>query len=80
MAARGVLVAGAGAVGSVFGALLSRAGMPVTLLGREAHVRAIAARGIALDGLFGAHRVPVAAAVSDVARLAAERVVLLGER
>ena len=69
MAASGVLVAGAGAVGSVFGALLSRAGAPVTLLGREAHVRAVAERGLAVDGLFGAHRVPMAASVSDVARL-----------
>jgi 2-dehydropantoate 2-reductase len=70
MAAGGVLVAGAGAVGSVFGGLLSRAGMRVTLLGRAAHVRAVAERGIALDGLFGTHRVSVAAAESDPGRLA----------
>jgi 2-dehydropantoate 2-reductase len=69
MAAGGVLVAGAGAVGSVFGALLARAGAPVTLLGRAAHVRAAAEHGLVLDGLFGAHRAFVAAAESDPARL-----------
>ncbi|KAF1050196.1 ketopantoate reductase family protein [Xylophilus sp.] len=38
-------VMGAGAVGSYFGALLARAGHAVTLIGRPAHVQAIADQG-----------------------------------
>ncbi len=52
-----ILVAGAGALGSVVGGLLRRAGHDVTLLGRDAHVAAIAAAGLAIDGLWGRHRV-----------------------
>jgi len=49
-----ILVAGAGAVGSVFGALLQRAGWSVTLLGRPAHLAAVEHRGLQVEGLFGA--------------------------
>jgi 2-dehydropantoate 2-reductase len=52
-----VLIAGAGALGSVVGGLLAAAGWPVTLLGRPAHMEAVDARGLAIDGLFGTHRV-----------------------
>jgi len=40
-----VLVIGAGALGSVYGACLARAGLAVTLLGREAHARAVREQG-----------------------------------
>jgi len=40
---------GAGAVGCYYGALLSRAGHPVTLIGREAHVQAVQQRGLRLQ-------------------------------
>ncbi len=52
-----VLVVGAGALGSVFGAFLRRAGDEVTLLGRPAHLEAIAAHGLRVDGLWGEHRI-----------------------
>jgi 2-dehydropantoate 2-reductase len=52
-----VLVAGAGAVGSVVGGLLAAAGHRVTLLGRPAHVEAIGAHGLAIDGLWGERHV-----------------------
>jgi len=52
-----ILIAGAGALGSVVGGLLARAGHPVTLLGRAPHLEAIAQGGLVLDGLFGTHRV-----------------------
>jgi len=52
-----VLVVGAGALGSVFGAFLRRAGDDVTLLGRPAHLEAIAAHALLVDGLWGEHRV-----------------------
>jgi 2-dehydropantoate 2-reductase len=64
-----ILVAGAGAIGSVVGGLLAAAGWPVTLLGRRPHLEAVRARGLALEGLFGAHRVQGLACVTDPAAL-----------
>ncbi len=65
-----VLVAGAGAVGSVVGGLLARAGHRVTLLGRAPHLRAIARDGLAIDGLYGKHHVGGIACVADAGELA----------
>jgi 2-dehydropantoate 2-reductase len=45
-----VVVFGAGATGSLFGALLARAGHDVTLVGRAAHVQAIEKNGLAVEG------------------------------
>lgn len=64
-----VLVAGAGAVGSVLGGLLARAGSSVTLLGRRPHLEAIRANGLVLDGLFGSHRVTDLDCVGEAAAL-----------
>ncbi|MEO8604543.1 MAG: ketopantoate reductase family protein [bacterium] len=64
-----VLIAGAGALGSVFGGFLRRAGDDVTLLGRAAHVDVVARHGLHLDGLWGAHHVTGFTCVSDAARL-----------
>ena len=44
-----IVVVGAGAVGSFFGAMLARAGHRVTLIGRPAHVQAIESQGLQLD-------------------------------
>jgi len=60
-----ILVAGAGALGSVVGGLLARAGHAVTLLGRRPHLDAVARDGLLIDGLFGTHRVAGLACVSD---------------
>jgi len=46
---RSTVVVGAGAVGSFFGAMLARAGHPVTLIARQAHVQAIARDGLRLQ-------------------------------
>jgi len=45
---RSIAVAGAGAVGSYFGAMLARAGQRVTLIGRAPHVTAIERDGLQL--------------------------------
>jgi 2-dehydropantoate 2-reductase len=50
-------VAGSGAIGSVFGGFLRRAGYPVTLLGRAWHLEFIRAKGLAIDGIWGEHQV-----------------------
>jgi 2-dehydropantoate 2-reductase len=44
-----IAVVGAGAVGSFYGAMLSRAGHRVTLIGRPAHVQATTRNGLKLD-------------------------------
>ncbi|HSP95786.1 MAG TPA: ketopantoate reductase family protein [Candidatus Dormibacteraeota bacterium] len=50
-----ILIAGAGALGSVFGGFLRRAGDEVALLGRAAHLDAVARDGLRIDGLWGEH-------------------------
>ena len=52
-----VLVAGAGALGSVLGGLLAAAGQDVTLLGRAPHLTVVARTGLAIDGLWGARHI-----------------------
>ena len=51
-----VLIAGAGALGSVFGAFLRAAGHTVTLLGRDDHLGAIRDGGLRIEGLWGDHQ------------------------
>ena len=46
---RSIAVVGAGAVGGFFGAMLARAGHPVTLIARQAHVQAIERDGLRLQ-------------------------------
>jgi 2-dehydropantoate 2-reductase len=48
-----ILIAGAGAIGSVVGASLHAAGHRVTLLGRRSHLDAIARGGLHVTGLLG---------------------------
>jgi 2-dehydropantoate 2-reductase len=64
-----VLVAGAGAVGSVVGGLLAAAGWDVTLLARRTHAEAVRTRGLVVEGLFGTHHVQGLACVTDAASL-----------
>jgi len=59
-----IAVLGAGAIGSVVGALLARGGQDVTLIGRPDHVNAVRERGLRIDGALGSFTVPVAASVS----------------
>jgi 2-dehydropantoate 2-reductase len=51
-----ILIAGCGAIGSVMGCLLRRAGHDVTLFGRPWHLDAIRAGGLVMDGIWGRHR------------------------
>ncbi|HEY6395298.1 MAG TPA: ketopantoate reductase family protein [Candidatus Binataceae bacterium] len=48
-----ILIAGAGAVGSVLGAMLYARGHRVTMLGRRTHLAAIAREGLEVGGVFG---------------------------
>ena len=57
-----IVVLGAGAVGSLIGALLARAGEDVTLIARPAHAAALRAGGLRVEGLAGVSVLPVRAA------------------
>lgn len=70
-----VAVMGAGSVGCYFGALLARAGLPVTLIGRPHHVAAMRKRGLLLDTAAGRTQVGVGA-TSDPDGVAEADVVL----
>lgn len=70
-----VAVMGAGAVGCYFGGLLARAGAPVTLIGRAAHVQAVRANGLRLQTRDFEQTVP-ASASTDAAAAADAEVVL----
>jgi 2-dehydropantoate 2-reductase len=70
METRPILIAGAGAIGSVMGAMLRRAGHPVAMLGRTPHLDAIAREGLRVSGLFGEHHSAGFMLASDPARLA----------
>ncbi len=64
-----VLIVGAGAVGSVLGARLARAGHQVTLVARPAHARAIATHGLHIEGTgAGTFHLPAVTAVPEKER------------
>ncbi len=56
-----IAIIGAGAIGSLVGGLLSRAGEDVTLIGRKAHVDVINKNGLIIDGALGESRVNIKA-------------------
>ena len=70
-----VAVLGAGAVGCFFGGMLARAGAPVTLVGRPAHVAAIRRDGLLMEALTFREHVR-AAADTEPAAVAGHDVVL----
>ncbi len=70
-----IAVWGAGAVGCYFGGMLARAGSRVTLIAREAHVEAIRAKGLYLDGVRLKEHIPIGAD-TDPAAIAGAGLVL----
>jgi len=52
-----ILIVGAGAIGSVLGGFLAKAGHSVTLLGRPWHLDAVRREGLSISGLWGDHRI-----------------------
>jgi 2-dehydropantoate 2-reductase len=65
-----ILIAGAGAIGSILGGMLHDAGHDVTLLGRRAHIEAVARGGLKISGLLGDRTVAGMKLAADTARLA----------
>jgi len=56
-----IAVVGAGAVGCYFGGMLARAGAPVTFIGRQSFVDAVASRGLVMDTIHFQETVTVRA-------------------
>jgi 2-dehydropantoate 2-reductase len=50
-----ILVLGAGAIGSVFGGFLAKAGYEVSLVARKSHLAAIKEKGLLIEGIWGEH-------------------------
>jgi 2-dehydropantoate 2-reductase len=67
-----VLVAGCGAVGSVFACLLRAAGHEVTILARGEHAREAAERGLLVTGIWGDHAAAAIAVARDASELERE--------
>lgn len=65
-----ILVLGAGAIGSVFGAFLARSGNRVILYGREHCVSAINNRGLFIEGIWGSHHVTGIKGYSSLQKIA----------
>jgi 2-dehydropantoate 2-reductase len=70
------VVVGAGAVGSYVGGMLARAGRPVVLVGRGAHLGAVQRGGLHLGGLVGPQCVRIEATDSPAAVARADVVLL----
>ena len=68
-----VLIVGAGAVGSLVGLMLARAGHEVTLVGRRPFVAAVRGRGLGLEDGGGVTRVTNVRAVTSALDVADER-------
>jgi len=60
-----VLILGAGAIGSVLGGFLAKAGYDVTLLGRAWHVDVIKREGLRITGLWGTHHIRTLSTATD---------------
>ncbi|MEP6503112.1 MAG: ketopantoate reductase family protein [Betaproteobacteria bacterium] len=71
-----VAVVGAGAVGCYYGGMLARAGVPVTIVGRPAHVEAMRRAGLRLSTAAFDEHVQVDAR-ADVAAIAGAELVLV---
>lgn len=69
-----IAVLGAGAVGCYYGGLLARAGNEVTLIGRPAHVAAVAHAGLLLETGNGGERIAVHASTEVAAARGADLV------
>jgi len=66
------IIYGSGAIGSVFGGMLARAGHQVALVGRDPHMQAVREKGLIMDGLLGDDVVGDLEAVTDLGDISGE--------
>lgn len=72
-----ILVAGLGALGTVYSCLLSLAGHQVTGLSKPASVEKLAGDGLKVSGIWGEHAAKPARVVSDVSELSGEKFAMI---
>jgi 2-dehydropantoate 2-reductase len=72
-----IVIAGAGALGSVLGGYFAQAGADVTLIARKPHVEAIRARGLLIDGRRGPQTVRNLRAVADPAEVSSADLLIM---
>ena len=58
-----IAIVGAGAIGSIAAAYLTKAGVDVLLIGRDDHVSAIKKNGLRISGVRGDERIQVRAKI-----------------
>ncbi|AEB09423.1 ketopantoate reductase family protein [Desulfobacca acetoxidans] len=72
------LIMGVGALGTVFGGFLRRAGHAVDFIGRGRHFEVLCRQGLAIDGIWGEHRWgPIEGIPVDLANIQPYDVILL---
>lgn len=64
-----ILIMGAGAMGSVVGGMMARAGHAVTLIGRAEHMSAVSEHGLHITGIWGDHVVREIEALTSIDQL-----------
>src|SRR5512147_2328966 len=72
-----IAILGAGGVGGYFGGLLARAGHDVAFLARGAHLRAIRARGLRVEGVGETFTIAPADATDDPGEVGPVELVML---
>ena len=72
-----VVIAGAGALGSILGGYFAEAGADVTLLARPAHAEAIRREGLRVEGAYGQHRIRNLRVVTETGSIEAADLLIL---
>ncbi len=67
---------GAGAIGSLFGGLLAKAGNEVSFVGRKPHIDKIHQNGLLLEGISGEHRIKLKV-TTDASKFQAPELIIL---
>ncbi len=69
-----ILILGAGAIGSLFGGFLSKAGHNVCFLGRKKYNDSIRSNGLLIDGIWGDHRIKSIKCFEDLDQIAEQKI------
>jgi len=64
-----ILIYGAGAIGSVIGGFLAKAGHEVSLLGRPWHIEKIKRDGLHITGIWGEHIIRNLNCYTDISQI-----------
>jgi 2-dehydropantoate 2-reductase len=71
-----IVIMGAGAIGSLFGGLLAKAGNMVSFVGRKPHIDEIHQKGLLIEGISGEHHIKLKV-TTDASKLQAPDLIIL---